>query len=132
MTEGYLFPKSSRLLTNSQFRVVLSRRKSVRDELLVLYALENGLDYPRLGISIGKSCGKAVVRNRLKRLIREAFRQNKHVITPGFDYVVSMSPRWVRQAGGRAGSKAVVKTLKFEQFRDSLLSLAGLLTAGRA
>jgi ribonuclease P protein component len=132
MTESHSFPKASRLLTNSQFRVVLFRRKSVRDELLVLYALENGLDYSRLGISIGKSCGKAVVRNRLKRLIREAFRQNKHVITPGFDYVVLMSPRWVRQAGGRAGAKAVVKTLKFEQFRDSLLSLADLLTAGRA
>jgi len=132
MTQGQSFPKACRLLTNSQFRTVLYQRKSVRDELLVLYALKNGLDYSRLGVSIGKSSGKAVVRNRLKRLIREAFRQNKHVIAPGFDYVVSMSPRWIRQAGGKAGAKAIVKTLKFEQFRDSLLSLAELLTAGRA
>jgi ribonuclease P protein component len=132
MTEGYSFPKTSRLLRNSQFRAVFAGRKSARDELLVIYGLKNDRDYSRLGISIGKSCGKAVVRNRLKRLIREAFRQNQRLIAPGFDYVVTMSPRWVRAAGGKAGAKAVVKTLKFEQIRDSLLGLVDRLVSERA
>jgi ribonuclease P protein component len=127
----FAFPKSCRLLANSQFKIVYARRLSARDELLVLHARENGLDYPRLGISIGKSCGTAVVRNRLKRLLREAFRQNKHLIAPGFDYVVSMSHQWVRQTGDRQAAKVVVRGLKLEQIRDSLLALAARLAAQR-
>lgn len=132
MTEGYSFPKAKRLLANSQFRAVMARRLSARDGLLVLYVLENGLGYPRLGVSIGKSCGTAVVRNRLKRLLREAFRQNQQHIPTGFDYVVSMSPQWVRRTGGRPAAKAVVKALKFEKLRDSLVELSSRLVAGRA
>jgi ribonuclease P protein component len=129
MTEGFSFPKTSRLLTNSQFRVVLAKHLFVRDEILILYACENGLDYPRLGISIGKSCGKAVVRNRLKRLLREAFRQNKHLIPPGFDYVVSMSAQLLRKTGDRTQAKAAISALKYEQIRDSLIKLAVQMAA---
>lgn len=125
----FAFPKSSRLLANSQFRAVLSRRLSARDGLLVLYALENDLGYPRLGVSIGKSCGKAVVRNRLKRLLREAFRQNQEQIPAGFDYIASMSSQWVRRSGGRPAAKAAVRGLTFEQVRDSFLALAVKLAA---
>jgi ribonuclease P protein component len=140
MTKGNSFPKASRLLANSQFRFVLAKRLNARDELLLLYARENGLDYPRLGISIGKSCGNAVVRNRLKRLLREAFRQNKQLIAPGFDFVVLMSPQWVRSAKGRdlarggqtretKDEKAVWGAIKYAQIRDSFLKLAAQLTS---
>ena len=129
MTKGNSFPKASRLLANSQFRFVLAKRLNARYELLLLYARENGLDYPRLGISIGKSCGNAVVRNRLKRLLREAFRQNKQRITPGFDFVVSMSPQWVRQTRETKDVKAALGAIKYAQIRDSFLKLAAQLTS---
>jgi ribonuclease P protein component len=132
MTKGYSFPKASRLLANSQFRFVLAKRLSARDELLLLYARENGLDYPRIGISIGKSCGNAVVRNRLKRLLREAFRQNKQSITAGFDFVVSMSPQWVRQTRETKDTKTLLGAIKYVQIRDSFLKLATQLTSPEA
>ena len=129
MTKGNSFPKASRLLANSQFRFVLAKRLNARDELLLLFARENGLDYPRLGISIGESCGNAVVRNRLKRLLREAFRQNKQLIAPGFDFVVLMSPRWVRQTRETKDIKAALGAIKYVQIRDSFLKLAAQLTS---
>jgi ribonuclease P protein component len=129
MTKGNSFPKASRLLANSQFRFVLAKRLKAWDELLLLFARENGLDYPRLGISIGKSCGNAVVRNRLKRLLREAFRQNKHLIAPGFDFVVSMSPQWIKQTRETKDVKAALGAIKYAQIRDSFLKLAAQLTS---
>jgi ribonuclease P protein component len=129
MTKGNSFPKASRLLANSQFRFVLAKRLKAWDELLLLFARENGLDYLRLGISIGKSCGNAVVRNRLKRLLREAFRQNKHLIAPGFDFVVSMSPQWIKQTRETKDVKAALGAIKYAQIRDSFLKLAAQLTS---
>ncbi len=122
MPERFTFSKSSRLLANRQFRAVYARRLSARDKLLVLHACENNCGYSRLGVSIGKSCGIAVVRNRLKRLVREVFRQNRHLVPPGFDYVVSMSYKSYRQTRGKSMTEA--RRLTFEQVRESFIALA--------
>jgi len=115
----FSFPKSKRLISNKQFRAVLARRLCADDGLLAIYIAENNCQYWRLGVSVGKSCGNAVVRNRLKRLLKEAFRQSQDRIPAGFDYLIMISPRRSRD------SKQTTKQLTFEQIRASLVALIG-------
>ena len=120
----FFFSKKQRLASNKQFEAVLARKVRVANGLLVLYAAENDCGYPRLGVSVGKSCGGAVDRNRLKRLLREAFRQSQDRIPPGFDYLLMISPQLSKKLNKSINLKETVKQLKFEQVKASFLALA--------
>ncbi len=78
--------REERLKLKRDFRRVFSEGKSVFNEYLRLVYLENGLDHPRIAIIVRKKVGKAVFRNRLKRLMREVYRLNKEKF-PNIDAV---------------------------------------------
>jgi len=82
------FPKSLRLRSTKQFQRVFADRCSASDDTLILFAVANDLPHCRLGLSVSKKVGNAVVRNRWKRLIREAFRTSQAVLPDGLDLVV--------------------------------------------
>ena len=76
------------LKREGDFRLTFDRKRSVSDERLIIYARENGLEHNRLGMSVSRKVGPAVVRNRLRRLYREAFRLTKAELPTGMDLIL--------------------------------------------
>ncbi|MHC4290726.1 MAG: ribonuclease P protein component [Planctomycetota bacterium] len=87
------FRKSQRIASNEDFDRVLSYKCFVCKGMFRLYAAKNELDMPRFGVTVSKSCGNAVARNRLKRFGREAFRLHQHEIHPNFDYILIITQK---------------------------------------
>jgi len=82
------FPPSFRLRRTGQFQRVCTARRSAADRVIIVFAAPNELPHCRLGLSVSSKIGNAVVRNRWKRLIREAFRKSWSELPGGFDIVV--------------------------------------------
>ncbi|MBC8202695.1 MAG: ribonuclease P protein component [Planctomycetes bacterium] len=74
----------------SEFESVYGSRQCRRTDCMMFHAKENNLNCSRIGVSIPKRVGNAVVRNTLKRRLREAFRLLQHTIPAGYDLVVTV------------------------------------------
>ena len=82
------FSRKLRIRTPAEFDRIYKARIFAADDVLVVNGDANGFAYPRLGLSVSKKVGNAVVRNRWKRLIREAFRLSQEKLPAGIDLVV--------------------------------------------
>lgn len=83
------FPKSHRLRRRSEFlRVQDTGRKFHTAHTLVFLVDEGSVAPCRLGITVSKKVGNAVVRNRVRRMIREVFRRQKAQLKDGLELVV--------------------------------------------
>lgn len=85
---------SSPLKLNHIFRR-LYKTPGYANGYLVLYARKNRTHSNRVGITVGKKLGGAVVRNRVRRRLREVYRLNEERFSPGWDIVVVARSRSV-------------------------------------
>lgn len=76
------------LKENFEFRRIYARGRSAVSPYMVLYCRKNGRTVNRLGLTAGKKLGNAVVRNRLRRRLREIYRLNEPKLRPGYDIVI--------------------------------------------
>lgn len=84
----YNLPKSGRLRRNKSFQAVYRSGKSYANRQMVLYVLPQRGQERRVGFAAGKRLGSAVVRNRVKRLLREAYRLEQHRLVGGMDLIL--------------------------------------------
>lgn len=87
MSHRYGLAKRDRLLRRGTFDRVLKARCRAADRWLVVYACRNTVGHPRLGVIVSRRHGGAVARNRLKRMLREAFRLSRLQLPAGYDLV---------------------------------------------
>jgi ribonuclease P protein component len=80
--------KTESIKTNRDFRVVYKYGKSRVDKYLVVYLLKKKNKENRLGITVSKKVGNSVIRNRVRRLIKESFLKLEDKIQQGYDIVV--------------------------------------------
>ena len=101
--------RRNRLSRSRDFDAVYRHGRSVSTRFLVLYwfAREDG-EEPRLGIAVPRQLGGAVVRNRIKRQLRETWRAMLERVPPGNDYVLI----------ARAGLPEAVEARGFEWLRE--------------
>lgn len=105
------------LKSNKEFRTLYYRGKSQVHPALVTYVRKNRLGVTRMGITTGKKIGKAVVRNRCRRVIREAYRALLPHVRPGFDIVFVARVR-----------TASVKSTQLQTAMEEQLRAAGVWT----
>jgi len=83
------FPRRLRLVREADFARVYREGSRARGEDLLVVVARNGLEHPRLGLSVGRSVWRSAVRrNRVRRVFREAFRLSRHDLPAGVDVVM--------------------------------------------
>lgn len=137
----YKFNKSSKLKSKSDFKRIFDYKLFVKNDLMALYMAPNHAGKARFAVSVSAKIAPAVIRNRLKRLAREAFRLSQYELKPDFDYIIVFSSSLLKTAisdinpvrdralempDGRQGRPVSngIKKITLHQIRQSFTELA--------
>ncbi|HVO58193.1 MAG TPA: ribonuclease P protein component [Dongiaceae bacterium] len=89
---GQGYPRAARLVRKADFDAVYRSGKRRSNSFFTVFLRPNGLPVCRFGFSIKRALGGAVVRNRMRRRLREAVRLHRQEISPGWDIVIHPKP----------------------------------------
>ena len=107
---------------NKDFLDLYRRGRSIVSKTVVIYFRPNGLPCNRFGITAGKKVGNAVMRNRAKRIIRQAYRDNELLFPLGID-IIFVARRSAAEIKENVLDDYVRKTAS-KQINEILASLA--------
>jgi len=108
-----VLPRRNRLRREKDFRATYSGGRRYDLPSMVLYVRANGEETVRIGFTVGRKVGSAVVRNRVKRLLRESCREILSTLRPGFDGV------FVARASSRGMALPEVRRLVASLFQKA-------------
>lgn len=103
--------KKWRLRKNSEFKYVYNKGKVYSNDLLVMYIVKNNEDFNKAGFSVSKKVGKSVVRNKVRRRMKECYRLNSTNIEKGYN-IVFISRVKAKDAAYRYIEKAMISLFK--------------------
>ncbi|MBE7028641.1 MAG: ribonuclease P protein component [Ruminococcaceae bacterium] len=102
---------------NREFSYLYRRGKFISSDCLIIYFRANRFNKNRLGITVSKKVGKAVIRNRVRRRIKESYREVESMLPLSYDFVIV-----ARSSASLADYKKILSALKY------LFKKAGLLS----
>ena len=88
MKDGHKFPREAKLVRRSEYDAVYRAGKRRSSSHFIIFRRPNELPLSRFGFSIKKTLGGAVVRNRIRRRLREMIRCHRQEIPAGWDFVM--------------------------------------------
>ena len=106
---SFRFPSSRRLRSERDFERIYALKQRAGDSQLLIFAAANAMGTTRIGLSVSKKHGNSVVRHRIRRLLKEAYRLSQHDVPEGLDLI--LIPRENSGAG-------------LKEYQTSLVSLA--------
>lgn len=106
--QRYTFPKTEHLLKKWEFQRVFAENRKFTGRYIVVHILQNQSNR-KAGILVSRKIGNAVKRNRIKRLIREAYRLNKHSLPDNIHLVII--------------AKQGIGDLKYKDIEEDLLEI---------
>ncbi|MEA2087569.1 MAG: ribonuclease P protein component [Candidatus Caldatribacteriota bacterium] len=77
-----------KLSKTSEFKKVFSEGRRIEGKNLIIFILKNDYNFNRPGIIVKKETGKAVIRNKIKRWLKEAFQPANKKLSPGYDIIM--------------------------------------------
>ena len=87
---GLRWTRSYRIVRRTDFQRIYERGRRSVGASFVVFGEPNDLAHPRLGITATRKLGGAVIRNRIKRVVREIFRRHRPSLAPALDVVVNV------------------------------------------